>query len=99
LWTTELQDTSEANECVYVRVRYLYSDDTWSDWIYVPGGEKGDKGTSVDEVIEYYQTSKETDSSKLSEDEWDTNIIPPSKEKPYLWNYEVSKYSTDEIAM
>jgi hypothetical protein len=31
-----------------------------------------------------------------NEEEWDTNIQPVSREKPYLWNYEVTFYNTGE---
>lgn len=55
--------------------------------------EDGTDGISIIGVTSYYFISNDKDNHPESTDSWAESIIPPTKEKPYLWMYQSISYS------
>ena len=53
----------------------------------------GPRGVSVVEVIEYYLATDKSKDVSSATPGWTTSIQTITPSKPYLWNYEVSKFS------
>jgi hypothetical protein len=56
-------------------------------------GAKGEVGTGIEEVKEYYLLSKKQTGITWDSEGWDDKLTSPTKESPYLWNYETSYYT------
>lgn len=52
-------------------------------------------GKGITQVINYYVITKNT--SLNGNEDWDTTPQPPTKDEPYLWNYEATTYSDGEV--
>lgn len=64
-----------------------------SDGIDGEQGPKGDTGTSVSSVVEWYLATNLSDGVTTSTDGWTTAMQPITVTKKYLWNYEVINFS------
>ena len=73
-------------------------------WAKVQGdkGDKGDKGRGIERVEAFYRLTEKNTAPSLSESGW-TNAAPqPTKEWPWLWHCELTRYtdgSTTETAV
>ena len=54
---------------------------------------RGNDGISVTGIAEYYLTTTKKEGVTLTDAGWSGTVQIPTKEKPYLWNYEVVNYS------
>ena len=54
---------------------------------------RGNDGISVTGIAEYYLTTTKKEGVTLTDAGWSGSVQIPTKEKPYLWNYEVVNYS------
>ena len=79
-------------------VRYSTGADTTS-YSVSKIGEAGQAGDSVSDVVPLYQTSNNKDTAPAKEADpdhpvtWSTTAITPTAQSPYLWSYEVVKYT------
>ena len=65
-------------------------------------GDKGDNGRGIERVEAFYRLTKENTAPSLSESGWENRAPQPTKEKPWLWHYELTRYtdgSTTETAV
>lgn len=62
----------------------VYTDYSWSKM-------KGDDGRGVSSIIEYYGISNSTNTQPTS---WSTSVVNPTASNRYLWNYNVTAYTS-----
>lgn len=65
-------------------------------------GDKGDNGRGIERVEAFYRLTKENTAPSLSESGWENRAPQPTKEKPWLWHCELTRYtdgSTTETAV
>ena len=88
--------TDENPDASTVPARYV--------WAKVQGdkGDKGDKGRGIERVEAFYRLTEENIAPSLRESGWSNTAHQPTKEKPWLWHCELTRYtdgSTTETAV
>lgn len=73
-------------------------------WAKVQGekGDKGDKGRGIERVEAFYRLTEKNIAPSLSESGWENTAPQPTKERPWLWHCELTRYtdgSTTETAV
>ena len=73
-------------------------------WAKVQGdkGDKGDKGRGIERVEAFYRLTEKNTAPSLSESGWSNAAPQPTKESPWLWHCELTRYtdgSTTETAV
>ena len=92
----------------YIGIAYNKLDDTESDnpsdytWSLFKGadgidGENGAAGKGIKNISEYYLISKNNSGVTTNTSGWSTEIPTLDKVNKYLWNYEVTEFTTGEI--
>ena len=65
-------------------------------------GDKGDKGRGIERVEAFYRLTEKNIAPSLSESGWENTAPQPTKERPWLWHCELTRYtdgSTTETAV
>lgn len=65
--------------------------------VKVSSGKDGSDGDSIKEVVNYYLSTSQSTGVTTGTSGWTTTIQNMSKDKPYLWNYEVSKSVSGKV--
>lgn len=90
-WTTTVQAIDSDKRYLWTYHTYTKANGTTADSDPVITGVFGQKGATVSNVTEFYcvtATNATPDWSAFS-----TNVVSPSADKPYLWNYELITFS------
>lgn len=66
--------------------------------VYGDKGTDGNDGKSIGSIINYYLATSASSGVTTSTAGWTTTVQTISKDKKYLWNYEVIKYSDNTTA-
>ena len=85
--------TDENPDASTVPARYV--------WAKVQG-DKGDKGRGIERVEAFYRLTEKNIAPSLSESGWENTAPQPTKERPWLWHCELTRYtdgSTTETAV
>ena len=65
-------------------------------------GDKGDKGRGIERVEAFYRLTEKNIAPSLRESGWENTAPQPTKERPWLWHCELTRYtdgSTTETAV
>ena len=64
-------------------------------WAKVQGdkGDKGDKGRGIERVEAFYRLTEKNTAPSLSESGWSNAAPQPTKESPWLWHCELTRYT------
>lgn len=64
-------------------------------WAKVQGdkGDKGDKGRGIERVEAFYRLTEKNTAPSLSESGWTNTAPQPTKERPWLWHCELTRYT------
>ena len=65
-------------------------------------GDKGDKGRGIERVEAFYRLTEKNIAPSLRESGWENTAPQPTKEQPWLWHCELTRYtdgSTTETAV
>lgn len=73
-------------------------------WAKMQGdkGDKGDNGRGIERVEAFYRLTEKNIAPSLSESGWENTAPQPTKERPWLWHCELTRYtdgSTTETAV
>lgn len=60
-------------------------------------GADGAAGRGISQILEYYLVSPNDTGITISTSGWSTNIPTLNKTNKYLWNYEVTEFTTGEV--
>lgn len=93
-WSSTIPTDIKEGQYLWTRTIYTFTDSI-KQKLYSVGykGVNGINGISISSVINYYLVSDKSTGITISGYSWDTTVPTMTKEKPYLWNYEVSKGS------
>lgn len=95
-WTTAVQQTSIAKKYLwnYEEVTLTNNTKSYTDPAIVGNyAADGTAGRSVESIVEYYAVSASNSTAPSS---WYTTPQQMTQAMPYLWNYEVVRYSTGD---
>ena len=56
-------------------------------------GDKGDNGRGIERVEAFYRLTEKNTAPSLSESGWTNTAPQPTKEKPWLWHCELTRYT------
>ena len=56
-------------------------------------GDKGDKGRGIERVEAFYRLTEKNTAPSLSESGWKNTAPQPTKEQPWLWHCELTRYT------
>ena len=96
------QITNPADDDAYLAQGYLFVYSGSNNQFTCVGkiqGPKGSDGNGVSNVVNYYMASSRSSgvsagaSGEQTDEQWDTSPQTTTKEKPFLWNYEVVFYT------
>ena len=76
--------TDENPDASTVPARYV--------WAKVQG-DKGDKGRGIERVEAFYRLTEKNIAPSLSESGWENTAPQPTKERPWLWHCELTRYT------
>lgn len=106
----QIPEMTEQNRFLwnYEKIVYSSGDPSYTDVMLIGAyGRQGPAGTSVHDVVEYYQKSEDFQNApSISEnfpngqddDKWSTSVVATDAEKKYLWNFErILDENGDEI--
>ena len=98
-WSTTAPAWAEG-KYMWQKTTISYTDTTKANTVTTTciQGAAGSTGKSVSSVTEYYLLSDQSTGITTSTTGWSTTLSSPTESKPYLWNYEVSKYSENTKA-
>lgn len=93
-WSAEIPTVDSTNKYLWNKERILYSDGTYSDYTTpVVIGAYGDNGRGILSVVEMYLATSASTGVTKNTVGWSTTVQDISKSKPYLYNYEIIKYT------
>lgn len=66
-------------------------------WAKVQGdkGDKGDKGRGIERVEAFYRLTEKNIAPSISESGWSNTAPQPTKDWPWLWHCELTRYTDD----
>ena len=93
------------NAAVWFAAPKLEIGDTPTEWTTSENdrkGEKGNDGRGIERVGAFYRLTEKNIAPSLSESGWENTAPQPTKERPWLWHCELTRYtdgSTTETAV
>jgi hypothetical protein len=93
------------NAAVWFAAPKLEIGDTPTEWTTSENdrkGEKGNDGRGIERVEAFYRLTEKNIAPSLSESGWENTAPQPTKERPWLWHCELTRYtdgSTTETAV
>lgn len=99
-WTSTIPSVP-SGRYLWTKTVWTYTDNTSETGYSVAkigeDGKDGSDGDSIKEVINYYLATSQSTGVTTGTSGWTTTIQNMSKDKPYLWNYEVSKSVSGKV--
>lgn len=98
-WTTSIQTITSTKKYLwnYEKITYTDNSTSYTDpviiGVYGDKGEKGDTGTGISSVTEYYLATSSSSGVTRSTSGWTTSVQSVTATKKYLWNYEKITYA------
>ena len=82
--------TDESEDASTVPARYV--------WAKVQGdkGDKGDNGRGIERVEAFYRLTEKNTAPSLRESGWENTAPQPTKERPWLWHCELTRYTNGD---
>ena len=67
-------------------------------WAKVQGdkGDKGDNGRGIERVEAFYRLTEKNTAPSLRESGWENTAPQPTKERPWLWHCELTRYTNGD---
>lgn len=103
-WTTEVQSMSASKKYLWNYERVTYTDNSTTNTtptvIGVFGkdgqnGTNGQDGVGIKSIREYYLATNSASGVTSATSGWTETVQTPTKDKKYLWNYEVIVYTNN----
>lgn len=106
-WTTEVQSMTSTKKYLWNYERVTYTDDSTTNTspaiigVYGRDGQNGTNGTNgqdgvgIKSIREYYLATNSASGVTSATSGWTETVQTPTKDKKYLWNYEVIVYTND----
>lgn len=106
-WTTEVQAMTSTKKYLWNYERVTYTDDSTTNTspaiigVYGRDGQNGTNGTNgqdgvgIKSIREYYLATNSASGVTSATSGWTETVQTPTKDKKYLWNYEVIVYTND----
>ena len=106
-WTTEVQSMTSTKKYLWNYERVTYTDDSTTNTspaiigVYGRDGQNGANGTDgqdgvgIKSIREYYLATNSASGVTSSTSGWTETVQTPTKDKKYLWNYEVIVYTNN----
>ena len=98
-WTTSIQTITSTKKYLwnYEKITYTDNSTSYTDpviiGVYGDKGEKGDTGTGISSVTEYYLATSSSSGVTRNTSGWTTSVQSVTATKKYLWNYEKITYA------
>ena len=106
-WTTEVQSMTSTKKYLWNYERVTYTDDSTTNTspaiigVYGRDGQNGVNGTNgqdgvgIKSIREYYLATNSASGVTSATNGWTETVQTPTKDKKYLWNYEVIVYTNN----
>lgn len=103
-WTTEVQSMTSSKKYLWNYERITYTDNSTTNTtptvIGVFGkdgqnGTNGQDGVGIKSIREYYLATNSSSGVTSATSGWTETVQTPTKDKKYLWNYEVIVYTNN----
>lgn len=96
-WYGDIPEMTPTNKYLWNKERINFSDGTKKESVQIIGvyGDTGATGNGISSITNYYLATTASSEVTTSTSGWSTNVNSQviSKDKPYLWGYEVIKYT------
>lgn len=96
-WDGNIPEMTPTNKYLWNKERINFSDGTKKESVQIIGvyGDTGATGNGISSITNYYLATTASSGVTTSTSGWSTNVNSQviSKDKPYLWGYEVIKYT------
>lgn len=96
-WYGDIPEMTPTNKYLWNKERINFSDGTKKESVQIIGvyGDTGATGNGISSITNYYLATTASSGVTTSTSGWSTNVNSQviSKDKPYLWGYEVIKYT------
>lgn len=98
-WQTTIPEMSPTNKYLWNKERVYYSSGaSYEDTDPIIIGVYGDDGRGIKSVTEMYLATSMSSGVTKKTNGWTNTVQSVSKEKPYLYNYEIITYTDGEVA-
>lgn len=100
-WTTEVQSMSASKKYLWNYERITYTDSSTTNTtptiigVFGKDGTNGTDGVGIKSIREYYLATNSASGVTSATSGWTETVQTPTKDKKYLWNYEVIVYTND----
>lgn len=100
-WTTEVQSMSASKKYLWNYERITYTDDSTTNTtptiigVFGKDGTNGTDGVGIKSIREYYLATNSASGVTSATSGWTETVQTPTKDKKYLWNYEVIVYTNN----
>lgn len=100
-WTTEVQSMTSTKKYLWNYERITYTDDSTTNTtptiigVFGKDGTNGTDGVGIKSIREYYLATNSASGVTSATSGWTETVQTPTKDKKYLWNYEVIVYTND----
>lgn len=97
-WTTEVQSMSASKKYLWNYERITYTDNSTTNTtptVIGVFGTNGQDGVGIKSIREYYLATNSASGVTSSTSGWTETVQTPTKDKKYLWNYEVIVYTNN----
>ena len=98
-WTISIHTITSTKKYLwnYEKITYTDNSTSYTDpviiGVYGDKGEKGDTGTGISSVTEYYLATSSSSGVTRNTSGWTTSVQSVTATKKYLWNYEKITYA------
>lgn len=100
-WQTSIPQMTPTYRYLWNRERVVYDDGSFGDWtsqtligVY---GQQGNAGKGIASITNYYLATDAETGVTINTPGWTTAVQSMTEAKPYLYNYEVIRYSDGTI--
>ena len=100
-WTTEVQSMSASKKYLWNYERITYTDSSTTNTtptiigVFGKDGTNGTDGVGIKSIREYYLATNSASGVTSATSGWTETVQTPTKDKKYLWNYEVIVYTNN----
>ena len=100
-WTTEVQSMTSTKKYLWNYEKVTYTDDSITNTtpaiigVFGTDGVNGQDGVGIKSIREYYLATNSASGVTSATSGWTETVQTPTKDKKYLWNYEVIVYTNN----
>lgn len=100
-WTTEVQTMTSTKKYLWNYEKVTYTDDSITNTtpaiigVFGTDGVNGQDGVGIKSIREYYLATNSASGVTSATSGWTETVQTPTKDKKYLWNYEVIVYTNN----